>query len=561
MLSLSDLSDVTVLIPCHEDGNKEWLDYALRSLPASCKHMVLWNTGDVGGALNQGLRDATTEFVFPMGADDALTENCLEILRGLIWNADITYPSMVLTTEDMRVIDEYAADPFCPNRLLVWNYVPGVFLARREKLLGCGGYRDLEMLEDWDVLVRASRAGLRFKAAPEAKYVYRQVPGSRNKSSDDPITVRQRWRDRIIGADPGLAATWYAQATPVTTYWRCQLPARYVSGQATSGFPLAYENDDRLFLPDHYGPAVFQFPGDPGRQAIVEKFKRYGIRSLVEVDDNYLIDAGRITRKAGWTKSKLDEHKSLHSVERHIEICRSADGVIVSAPWLGDQYRQVNPNVFVCPNQLAPEDWPELEDPDDGVFRIGWFASMSHRSDLPLVLPALRWASEQPGVEVVLMGIGGTKQYVYDNNRIVGERTRQWKELRGLRYRYIPHSNDLSVYHKMLGVLDVGLAPVTPGRWANGRSDLKALEYAFAGACPVLSSAPPYQGWKHGNGCLKAATPQGFVDNVKVLVQNKSMARELALQAREYVLAERTMARNKWRWEEALGVSSEKVAA
>ena len=130
----------------------------------------------------------------------------------------------------------------------------------------------------------------------------------------------------------------------------------------------------------------------------------------------------------------------------------------------------------------------------------------------------------------------------------------------GLRYRYIPHSNDLSVYHKMLGLLDVGLAPVTPGRWANGRSDLKALEYAFAGACPVLSNAPPYSEWRHGTGCLKASSASGFVDNLKALIKDRGLARFLAGEAREYVLGARTMEKNKWRWEEALFPSSSQEA-
>lgn len=214
--------DVTVLIPVQRHARKDWLNEAIASVGKQAKVLVLENDGELATALNNGLTAAGTEFVFRLDYDDLIADNTLELLREAAWDADVVYSKMILVSEDLKALGEHTADDFCPRRLEVHNYIQGCSLIRRETALKVGGYRHLDALEDWDLWVRMSRAGATFKPCPEALYFYRQVAESRNKMTPEKA---DELKQEIVGTEPEIKATWYAQEGVGTTYWRCQLPS------------------------------------------------------------------------------------------------------------------------------------------------------------------------------------------------------------------------------------------------------------------------------------------------------------------------------------------------
>lgn len=533
---MAELDAVTVLIPFQEGGNEVWLKQAIGSLPKGVRYMVLRNDGELAEAMNEGLRQATTEFVFRLDADDLLYPRCLEFLADLAWDCDVTYPTLVFHYENLEPMAmQVEAPKFSEGRLQIWNIVPGCSLFNREKALQVGGFRDLPMWEDWDLWVRMWRAGAKFKPVPEARVVYRQHGETRNKQVPPDSLLRE-----IVGEEPDFKATFYHQHVAATAYWRCQLPARHLPGVSVANPEIqniGTEEEPVLSFPRHRGAGIWQFPGDHMSALSMVNLQEQGHRNLVEVDDNYLAPSRYMS---GWTKGQ-DSSSSLETHRNIVE--KIADGVIVTTDHLGRVYRKVNPNIFVCPNQIDPDDWPEPIT-SGNPFRIGWFASLSHKADVPLVKRALEWASKQDGVEVVCMGVGATRVI---NSETGTDVFRPWWKFR---YRHIPWSNDMGVYRKMMGMLDVGLAPVVENPWSSCRSDLKALEYAMAGACPVLSRAEPYR--TYGGSCLFAKNGKDFLHQVKYLVAHQDEARQIAAEARDYVLKERTVQGNIWRYEEAL---------
>lgn len=537
------MTNTTVLFPIHRSkGNRGWLERAIASFPAGTPYMVCENDGEIAEALNDGLARVETEFVMSFGADDAAGPGLLEWLEDLAWNADVVYPSMRLTNEDMTgLVGDFPAEVFCGNRLLDWNYVTAASLARTSKVREVGGWRGLDSFEDWDLWVRMYRAGARFKAAPEPFLYYRQVEGSRNRAGSA-TRSKDEWRDLIVGEKPAPKATFYYQATPATAYWRCVLPARYLPAVATSELVGRAGENGHVEFEGQLGPAaVFQFAGSKDRAWSAINLQAQGVRVLVEVDDNYLDTFDSVTReRAGWAKS-IGEKLGGTSVQGHRWIVGQADGVICTTPHLADIYRQVNPNVYVCRNSLDLQDWPEppepflvggeWADPDDDVFRIGWFASMSHDRDEGLIRRALSWASRQPNVQVVTMGYNPP-----------------W----GFNRLHIPWSNDIAVYHRMMHLLDVGVCPVVRTGWSACRSDLKALEYAMAGALPIMSAEPPYAEWRDQPFGKHAHTAKHFEDQIRWAVRNQDEVKALAAQAKQYVLAERLIQHEIPAWEAAL---------
>src|SRR4051812_27997235 len=65
----------------------------------------------------------------------------------------------------------------------------------------------------------------------------------------------------------------------------------------------------------------------------------------------------------------------------------------------------------------------------------------------------------------------------------VGSRRESWN----FGYRQVGWTNDLAAYHRSFAGLDVGLCPVIPNDFSNCRGDAKLMEYAMAGALPIVS--------------------------------------------------------------------------
>jgi hypothetical protein len=529
------LLDVTVLLPIHRDGRRDWLQQAINSFPKGTPTMVLENDGEVVESLNTGLRESTTEFVVAFGSDDIACPNYLQNMLALGVYADVVYPAMTLVNEDLTVaIGDAPAYPFCPLRLMQMNYIAGPSLVRRQKALEVGGYRNVQF-EDWDLWVRMHRAGARFKPSPQSRLLYRQVEGSRRRELDDPASLRET----IVGKPDPLEdakATFYPGATPATTYVRCQLPARVMPAIVRPDISYSTDGGDIVYH-EHVGDtAIFQFGGNKTAALVSGSMKANGVQVLIEVDDNYLINPGpKILERQGWAM-KIGQAENTR--DGHRWIVKWADGVIVSTEHLAEQYRPVNPNVHVVPNSVDPADWPVPVKPDDGVFRICWFASQSHEDDIPIVTRAMEWASRQPGVEVWMVGLNPKASLKFKQ---------RWR----FPYGQVPWLNDLDDYRHHFQAFDLGLAPVSKNPSGLGRSDLKSLEYVMGGVLPVMQDAAPYAWW-HDKPGLIAADSEGFLRHVQWAVANQDEVRALAGEALELVLRERTNLAQRGLYQEAI---------
>ena len=335
----------------------------------------------------------------------------------------------------------------------------------------------------------------------------------------------------------GGLATFFRQATPGTTYWRGYLPMKHLPGNVAGIEPdsLVLESEDplKLRMPQLVGDtAIWQFLGDEGRGRIVFQMQRQGTRTLMEVDDNYLTFAPPLYGKfSSWTKTHKEavENGTGYSVEFHRLQTPMVDGVICATEHLANAYEAFNDHVYHCPNSVDPDDW-DIERTESENLRIGYYGSTSHLKDWPLVKKSLKWAQRQPGVEVILIGFNppGWSGKVY------------------------PWSDDLYEARKPLGHLDVGIAPLTRNKWSDGKSDVKAMEYAMAGVMPIVHDAPPYSPWKDMGWEWMPKDELGWSDAIHDIVEMRDDVKMFAAQAKEYVLNYRTIQNNVHLWKEAI---------
>lgn len=328
-------------------------------------------------------------------------------------------------------------------------------------------------------------------------------------------------------------ATFWRQATDGSAYVRCDLPARRLPGKviALDTGDCVADASGKPAFPRQEGAAIWQFPGNSTRALVMRGLRQKGHRVLVEVDDNYLRPPPSMLSE--WVQHRANS-EGRHSYQAHEEICRyECDGIIVATEHLANIYMDVHPNVYLCPNSVDPADWQQAP-PDGGLsperpLRIGWSASTSHLPDGPLIRRALRWASKQPNVEVVLLGLK-PKELGWD-----------------FKITHIPWSG-LDDYRKNLTMLDVGVCPIRDDQWSRNRSDVKALEYAMAGAMPLVQASESYKGWGYA-----AKSSGDWEELIRHVVQHRDVISQRAAEAKKYVLTYRTIDQTVDRWREAIG--------
>jgi len=290
------------------------------------------------------------------------------------------------------------------------------------------------------------------------------------------------------------------------------------------------------FMPRQKGAAIWQFPGNQTRATCMTLCQDMGLPAIVELDDNYLVPPPPLPWMKGtnrpWQIKQSPANVDLHSHQMHRKIVRDvADALIVSTPTLANQYADAtDAPIFVCPNSADLADWPKpLE--KDGVFRIGYAGSESHRFDITIVDRALDSASRS-GVDLVKLGVGSYEW--------------RWP------HTQVPWADDLAEYRNNLinARMTIGLCPLRRSNWADCKSDVKAIEYTLAGALPVIQAdSPCYSDWLEI--VPSASTEKQWEKVVRHLIQNPDEVHENWERAYRFVLDNKTIDKTIHLWKEA----------
>lgn len=321
--------------------------------------------------------------------------------------------------------------------------------------------------------------------------------------------------------------TFWAQETPGIRYLRCETPAKelgckvyHVDAVRWTGLSFEELNE---------GVAIWQILCNGSRLNIMRQLLSAGMPCYMEVDDNYT-NWDESAANASWTP-EMPTDPNQASLKLHRYATEMMDGVICSTEPLAEVYSKLNENVYVCRNSLDLSDWkPKLPRTDD-KFRILWMASGSHKVDRKLVMPALEWASEQPGVEVYLLG-----PRVSDLPNV---------------YR-IPWLHSQQEYRdKMIELKpDVGICAIRDNAFSRCKSDIKVLEYSLCGALPIVSPLPPYNDWLET--VPTARNGAEWMKMIKWCIDHKDEVKERADYMYDFVTTHRTITTEAQSWLDAV---------
>lgn len=353
-------------------------------------------------------------------------------------------------------------------------------------------------------------------------------------------------------------ATFYVARGSADIRWRVELPCRHLGARLVSWKEKEAVQDlmtpnEREKLPwrlteegseypAHEGTAVWIRP-DMIRATHAASMSANGIRTIAEVDDNYLSPP---------TQNIFMRQNNYNAAGRrsHLQAFATFDAIVTSTEYLRDLYaktirkelrKNAVPEMFVCRNHVDADDWERrvnILPASDGRLRVGWMGSHQHLWDLRLAAPALRLAYDL-GCEVVFVGLDPK---MWDP---------AWKEFLPV-YTHVPWTKR---YHKYRLNFDIGLIPLVQNQHTDGKSDVKFLEYAMSGAATVCESSPIYNKTIiHNETGLLSNSPDDMAHQMYHLIKHPYERQQMAVAAKEWVIENRTMQKQGVQeWRAALG--------
>lgn len=159
---------------------REKHDAVLRNQTVCPDYSVRIHGESLSSARNEALESLPTEWVIFLDADDELDVGYVEAMRDAVGlrAADIWQPSTLGIYPDGH---EDAEPVVLPKRnIFRGNYLVIGSMMRRRKALKAGGFRELPVLEDWDLWIRMHLGGSMVGICPKAIYRVMVREGSRN---------------------------------------------------------------------------------------------------------------------------------------------------------------------------------------------------------------------------------------------------------------------------------------------------------------------------------------------------------------------------------------------
>lgn len=210
---------------------------------------------------------------------------------------------------------------------------------------------------------------------------------------------------------------------------------------------------------------------------------------------------------------------------------KNADLVTCSTENLKKKLLELNKNVVVLPNYYDP-DWFNVQNVVNKTkyIRIGWSGSITHIRDIKLVVPVIdRIMTEYPLTKFIICGEPRFKDLLKHKDRI----------------EVYPSVPILQYPNRLASMsLDIGIAPLMDDEFNSYKSIIKAMEYALL-KIPSVVSNTIYKDFLY---VLKAGNEKEWYNNLKMLIEDKILRKDIGEKSFEYTVKNYNMKNNVDQW-------------
>ena len=264
-------------------------------------------------------------------------------------------------------------------------------------------------------------------------------------------------------------------------------------------------------------------------KSLLNDIRRNKTKFIYALDDNFLnLNPEELDFKL--TKEMLDTVKYFLT---------NADGIIVTTDVLKEQFLEYNPQILVVPNmldeRLFSSSAPELVSNAEIV--VGYMGTNTHNGDLQLVMPAMQEIRKTfPGrIQFQVVGVTAKEETL--------------RALEALPAKVLSPDARLHTYDKFVPWFqanthwDIGLCPLLDTPFNRCKSDIKFLDYGAAGIPGVYSRVLTYDSTVQHRvtGYLAENTVGSWVEGLTQLINDIDLRHQVAANARNYVISQRTV--------------------
>jgi len=291
---------------------------------------------------------------------------------------------------------------------------------------------------------------------------------------------------------------------------------------------IVFDIDDNLDYVDPFNPVFVKlgyrnFDGEP-------LSKGDGLSVTYPNGTRETLWEDGITQHDGMVFDIARNRSMIHSVR---DTALSCDGITVPCKYLADYYKETHgydKEIYVFPNSIIPEDYPDVdmkENPDE--IRVLWQGGASHFRDWgPLKGAITEIAKKYPHVKFIVWG--QIFKWIYADLPEKNVEYISWMPYEAYKVR------------RMTINADINLCPLVDNIFNRSKSAIKWYESVIPKRPEVTLAAKvgPYgEEIVDGESGLLYETPQEFVEKLSVLIENATLRKRLAENARTWVMENR----------------------